>query len=125
MNDFHPHRLLAAGPQDGPLVDPIASAMAPETGLPPYAYPTTNSTTKVGSSGYVYARNLLATRLYRCPVVYCEPYVMNSKDVFARIQAGDYEGTRNINGVERKSIFREYADSIADGLVEYYSKARK
>jgi hypothetical protein len=73
----------------------------------------------------VYARNLLATRLYRCPVVYCEPYVMNSKDVFARIQAGDYEGTRNINGVERKSIFREYADSVAEGLADYCSKARK
>jgi hypothetical protein len=49
---------------------------------------------------------------------------MNSNDVFARIQAGDYEGIRPINGVERKSIFREYADSVADGLVDYYSKAR-
>jgi hypothetical protein len=49
---------------------------------------------------------------------------MNSKDVFARIQAGDYEGTRNINGVERKSIFREYADSVAEGLVDYYRQAR-
>jgi hypothetical protein len=118
-------RLLSrAYDEELPLADTIAAAMARETGLPPYAYPTTNSTTKVGSSGYVYARNLLATRLYRCPVVYCEPYVMNSNDVFARIQAGDFEGTRNINGVERKSIFREYADSVADGLVEYYSKAR-
>jgi N-acetylmuramoyl-L-alanine amidase len=118
-------RLLSrAYDEELPLADAIAVAMARETGLPPYAYPTTNSTTKVGTSGYVYARNLLATRLYRCPVVYCEPYVMNSKDVFARIQAGDYEGTRNINGVERKSIFREYADSVADGLVGYYSKAR-
>ena len=118
-------RLLSrAYDEELPLADTIALAMARETGLPPYAYPTTNSTTKVGTSGYVYARNLLATRLYRCPVVYCEPYVMNSKDVFARIQAGDYEGTRNINGVERKSIFREYADSVAEGLVEYYSKAR-
>jgi len=26
--------------------------------------------------------------------------------------------------VERKSIFREYSDSVTDGLVEYYSKAR-
>ncbi len=108
-----------------PLADTIAPAMARATGLPPYQYPTTNSTTKVGTSGYVYARNLLATRLYRCPVVYCEPYVMNSKDVFARIQAGDYEGTRNVNGTERKSIFREYADSVAKGLVDYYSKARR
>src|SRR5437773_6929607 len=118
-------RLLSrAYDQELPLADAIATAMAKETQLPPYQYPTTNSTTKVGASGYVYARNLLATRLYRCPVVYCEPYVMNSKDAFARIQAGDYEGTRKINGLERKSIFREYADSVADGLVEYYSKAR-
>ena len=49
---------------------------------------------------------------------------MNSNDVFARIQAGDYEGTRNINGVERRSIFGEYADSVAEGLGEYYSKVR-
>jgi hypothetical protein len=118
-------RLLSrAYDEELPLAETIALAMARETGLPAYAYPTTNSTTKVGTSGYVYARNLLATRIYRCPVVYCEPFVMNSKDVFARIEAGDYEGTRNINGVERKSIFREYADSVAEGLVNYYSKAR-
>src|SRR2546421_9210383 len=93
--------------------------------LPPYKYPTTLTTTKVGSTGYVYARNLLATRLYRCPVVYCEPYVMNSRDAFARIQAGDYEGRRNVNGNERRSIFREYADSVVAGLIEYSSKNRK
>jgi hypothetical protein len=108
-----------------PLADTIAGVMAKETQLPPFEYPTTLSTTKVGSTGYVYARNLLANRLYRCPVVYCEPYVMNSREGFDRIQAGDYEGTRNVNGVERKSIFREYAESVRDGLVEYYSKARK
>jgi hypothetical protein len=118
-------RLLSrAYDEELPLADTIAGTMARETQLPPYEYPTTNSTTKVGTSGYVYARNLLATRLYRCPVVYCEPYVMNSSDVFARIQTGDYEGMRNVNGIERKSIFHEYADSVADGLVEYYSKAR-
>jgi len=119
-------RLLSrAYDEELPLADTIGLAIARETGLPPFEYPTTNTTTKAGTSGYVYARNLLATRLYRCPVVYCEPYVMNSKDVFARIEAGDYDGTRNVNGVERKSIFREYADSVAEGLVDYYSKARK
>jgi hypothetical protein len=106
------------------IADTVATSMAKATGLPPYQYPTTLTTTKVGSSGYVYARNLLATRLYRCPVVYCEPYVMNSKDGFARIQAGDYDGTKQVNGVDRKSIFREYADSVAEGLAEYYSKSR-
>ena len=119
-------RLLSrAYDEELPLADTVAASMASATGLSPYEYPTTQTTTKVGSTGYVYARNLLATRLYRCPVVYCEPYVMNSREAFARIQAGDYEGTRNINGVERKSIFREYADSVAEGLSEYYSNARK
>jgi hypothetical protein len=108
-----------------PMADAVGTAMAKATGLPPYQYPTTLTTTKEGTSGYVYARNLLATRLYRCPVVYCEPYVMNSKEVFARVQAGDYEGTREVNGAGRKSIFREYADSVAEGLAEYYRSARK
>ena len=107
-----------------PLAEAVAASMGRETRLPPYEYPTTLTTTKIGSTGYVYARNLLATRLYRCPVLYCEPYVMNSRDVFARIQTGDHEGTRNVNGVERKSIFREYAESVANGLAEYYGKAR-
>lgn len=118
-------RLLSrAYDEELPLADTIAGVMAKETGLAAYQYPTANTVTKVGSTGYVYARNLLATRLYRCPVVYCEPYVMNSRDGFARIQAGDYDGTRNINEVERKSIFREYADSVADGLAQYYRNAR-
>jgi len=107
------------------ISDTVATSMAKATGLPAYQYPTTLTTTKVGSSGYVYARNLLAPRLYRCPVVYCEPYVMNSKDGFARIQAGDYDGTKQINGVDQKSIFREYADSVAEGLAEYYRNARR
>ena len=46
---------------------------------------------------------------------------MNGRAAFARIQAGDYDGRRNFGGVARKSIYREYADSVADGLVKYYS----
>jgi N-acetylmuramoyl-L-alanine amidase len=118
-------RLLSrAYDEELPLADAVAESMAKETQLPAYLYPTAQTTTKVGSTGYVYARNLLATRLYRCPVVYCEPYVMNSRDAFARIQEGDYEGTRRVNGIERKSIFREYADGVVEGLIEYYSRAR-
>jgi N-acetylmuramoyl-L-alanine amidase len=118
-------RLLSrAYDEEVPLADSVAESMAKATGLPAYQYPTTQTTTRVGSSGYVYARNLLATRLYRCPVVYCEPYVMNSQEAFARIQAGDYNGVKEINGIERKSIFREYADSVAEGVAQYYRNAR-
>jgi N-acetylmuramoyl-L-alanine amidase len=119
-------RLLSrAYDEELPLADSVATALAKETQLPAYQYPTTLSTTKVGSTGYVYARNLLATRIYRCPVVYCEPYVMNSNDAFARIEAGDYEGMREINGTQRKSIFREYADGVVEGLTNYYRAVRK
>src|SRR5947207_2685830 len=118
-------RLLSrAYEEELPLADTIAGAMARETALTAYEYPTSNTVTKVGSTGYVYARNLLATRLYRCPVVYCEPYVMNSNDAFARIQAGNYEGAHLVNGAERKSDFREYADGAVCGSPDYYRKAR-
>ena len=119
------HRLLSrAYDEEIKIAEAAALAMAKATGLPAYQY-TTDNVTKVGTSGYVYARNLVATRLYKCPVVYYEPYVMNSNEVFARIQAGDYEGTRPINGVERPSIYREYVDGVVEGLVEYYKTARK
>lgn len=106
------------------IADAAAHGLAGKTGLPAYEY-TKEIVTKVGSSGYVYARNLAATRLFQCPVVYFEPYVMNSVDGFARIQAGDYEGTRLVNGLERPSIYREYVDGVVEGLVEYYKAARK
>ena len=119
------HRLLSRTyDEEIKVADVSATAMAKKTGLPPYEY-TTDNVTRVGTSGYVYARNLVATRLYRCPVVYFEPYVMNSNEVFARIQAGDYEGTRLVNGIERPSIYREYVDGVVEGLVEYYKAARK
>jgi hypothetical protein len=110
--------------EEFPLAENSAAAMAQRTHLPPYEY-TTDNVTKTGSTGYVYLRNLMATRLYHCPVIYFEPYVMNSNDVFWRVQAGDYEGTRNVNGTERPSIFREYADGVVDGLADYYRAARK
>jgi len=84
-------------------------SMAQATGLPAFQYPTTLTTTKVGASGLCLRSKSTGNAALRCPVVIGEPYVMNSKDGFARIEAGDYDGTKEINGVQRKSIFREYA----------------
>lgn len=102
------------------LSEAVASSMARETGLPPYEYTTPNAL-KIGSSPYVWARNLAANRLFQCPVVFIEPYVMNSRPVFDRVQAGDYEGRRFVGGKMQKSIYREYADGIVAGLVAYYT----
>ena len=103
------------------LANVISRKMAAATGLPPYFY-LTGTALRVNANPYVWARNLLANRLFSCPVVYIEPYVMNSRLVFERIQAGDYEGLRDFGGVMRKSIYREYADAVADGLLAYYSR---
>ncbi len=102
----------------------VAASMARITGLPPYRYSGANAKS-VGKSGYVWARNLLANRLYECPVIFIEPYVMNSQEFFARIQAGEYEGYRNFGGVMRKNIFEEYVQSVVDGLSTYFRATRR
>lgn len=102
------------------LTNAIAAKMSAATGLPPYRY-TSDAAIRVNGNPYIWARNLLANRLFHCPVVYVEPYVMNSRSAFARIQEGDYDGLRNIGGAMRRSIFREYADAVADGILAYYS----
>jgi hypothetical protein len=115
--------LSRASPEELELAETLAGTMAKATGLPPYHYKTEN-VTPVGTSGYVYARNLMATRLYRCPTVYLEPYVMNSRAVFVRVKAGDYEGTQKVAGKTQPSIYREYVESVVAGLLEYFKKAR-
>jgi len=103
----------------------IAKAMAEETGLPPYIYTTDNAKPVLSTNRYLYARNLLANRVYHCPVVFLEPYVMNNPGVYQRIASGDYDGKRDIAGTMRKSLIREYADGVAEGLRLYYLQARR
>ena len=108
-------------PEELELAESIAGAMAKATGLPPYRYKTEN-VTAIGANGYVYARNLMATRLYHCPTVYLEPYVMNSREVFARVKAGEYDGKKQVAGKLRLNIFREYVDGVVEGLVQYFKQ---
>ncbi len=102
------------------VTEAVANAMKKATGLPPYIYVGSNAV-KVGTSPYVWGRNLLANRLFECPVIYVEPYVMNSQAVFERVQAGDYTGKKAVGGKMQESIYREYARGIVQGLVDYYS----
>ena len=99
---------------------PMADALVKATGLPPFTYLGANAV-RSGANEYVWARNLLANRLFECPVVYLEPYCMNNEETYARIQAGDYDGEREVAGRMRRSIFREYADGIVAGLRAYFS----
>ena len=110
-------------PEETRIASDVAAAMAEATGLPPFRYGP-GAVREIPGQPYIYARNLLANRLYECPVVFTEPYVMNSRTDFARIQAGDFEGTREIAGKPRPSIFREYADSLTTGLARHFTTHR-
>ena len=107
-----------------PVAEHIAASLAAATGLPPYQYTTPNAI-RVGPNPYIWARDLLANRLYQCPVVYIEPYVMNSKEVWDRVQAGNYSNRRIIDGKLRESIYQEYARAVVAGLASAARDLRK
>lgn len=100
----------------------ISLVFAQRTGLGPVKYGDSSTTRQVmADDPYVVARNLAANREYDGPVVCTEPYFMNNHIVYQRLLAGDYDGTRNFEGKPYTSIFREYADCVAQGLVKAYA----
>lgn len=102
----------------------VAQSMAKETGLPPYKYKTSNAKLLDTNEPYIYARNLLANRIYHCPVIFLEPYVMNNKEFYYRVKLGSYSGFKTINGKKRKSLMDEYTDGVVNGLKKYYIESR-
>lgn len=106
------------------LCDSVARHLATATGLPAYTY-RGNTARTANDNPFLWVRNLLANRVYHCPVIFTEPYVMNNQEVYDRFQAGDYAGEKEIAGKSRRSIFREYAQAVADGLAEAISAGRR
>jgi hypothetical protein len=105
------------------LADVVSKSMRDETRLPAFHYDGTSGMA-VSDNDLVWARNLLANRVFMCPVLFFEPYCMNHREIYARVQEGEYDGLREINGVYRKNIYQEYADGITAGLVRYYRAKR-
>lgn len=104
----------------------VADTFAAMTGLPPYRYPAGSlNALPVNGHPYLWARNLLANRLYDCPVIFLEPYVMNSITDHPRLQAGDYAGLREVAGKAQPSIFREYATALTEALARHYANHRQ
>ena len=104
-----------------PLAGALAEAMVEATALEPYRYGKDNAL-QMDKDGYVWARNLLANRIFDCPVVYLEPWIANSEAVYRWAAAGDYEGYRLIDGEERRSLPAVYADFVLDGLLRYFDE---
>ena len=98
----------------------VGQAMLDALKYPPEAYAGGYFAKHVTSVPSVYARNLIANRLYHGPVIYCEGPYMNARDAYYRIIAGDFLGRRMIQGQSYASIYREYADAVEKGVLEYF-----
>jgi hypothetical protein len=106
-----------------PLATAVAESMARITALPAYVYTRPNAR-HVGTNPYVYARNLLANRLYECPVVYLEPYVMNHELTYRRLLAGHYLGRTLMGGKLTTSAIEDYVRGVVNGLLAHYKTNR-
>jgi N-acetylmuramoyl-L-alanine amidase len=98
----------------------VGQAMLDALKYPPEEYPGTYFAHHLTDVPSVYARDLLANRIYHGPVIYCEGPYMNARDAYYRIIAGDYLGMRTIHGESVPSIYRQYADAVEKGVLEYF-----
>lgn len=100
-----------------PLATSVAEAMAARTGLPAVTY-TGKNASLVSDNPYVWARNLLANRIYDAPVIYLEPWMLNNGSVYAWATLGDYEGEKPIDGEPRPALPAVYAGFVLEGLLK-------
>lgn len=107
------------------VAEAIAREFARGWGWPPENYDGSSTAHRVGGNPYVWSRNLLANRLFNGPTVFVEGPYMNDRDIHARLIAGDYDGEKLINQTSVRSIFREYADWVARGVINHYRLARE
>jgi len=102
------------------VADNVSRSFGSVTNMPAFSYKGPNAL-KVGDVDGVWARNLLANRIYQCPVVFLEPYVANSKETYELIQLGNYDGEKNIGGEMKHSLVEEYAESVFQGLLSSFA----
>jgi len=106
-----------------PLSSFVADSLANVSGLPAFNYGGRNASIQ-DNNPYLWARNLLANRLYVGPVVFLEAYCTNSREAYQRIQMGDFEGFRDIDGRKVQSLYAEYVTGVVEGIVDYYLEGR-
>jgi N-acetylmuramoyl-L-alanine amidase len=118
------HRLFSRiHAEELPLAEAVANGLRASTSLPAYVYTTPNAR-HVGTNAYVYARNLLANRIFQCPVVYLEPFVMNNEETYRRLLNGHFVGRTLIAGRLQTSAIEDYVRGVVKGVLAYYQKNR-
>ena len=102
--------------------DAITRRMLKVAHLPPAKYGREKYQCRVNDNPYLYARNLAASRQYPGPCLILEPFYMNTEWTAERLAAGDYDGIRQLACGPHRSLLREYADALADALIEAYAQ---
>lgn len=100
----------------------IGESIAKNLESPPENYLEWTASNPASDNPYVWSRNLLANRLFNGPTVFIEGPYMNDRTMFYRLIEGDYDGERTIRGKKYRSIFREFAETLAEGIIEYYKE---
>lgn len=111
LDRIYPHEVAAA--------DTIAQQTAKAFRLGPETYKGWKAVQRVGPNPYVYARNLVANRVFRGPVIFVEGPYMNARDAYKWMEAGNYEGKKTFNGRKVENIMKVYAKAVAQGIVDY------
>jgi hypothetical protein len=103
------------------LAESIARQVVKVWNYPPESAkdnPLTMAASPMVRSPYVWSRNLLANRLFAGPVVFVEGPFMDDTHIYQRLIAGDYDGEKEIAGRKYRSIFREYAEIVVQGIID-------
>lgn len=108
--------------EEQPLATVIARELSRATGLPPFSYGKASEVASaVPGTPYVWRRNLLATRMFHCPVVFLEPFVMNNADFVAAVRSADSEWR---TASSNPDIYEQYAYGVYAGILRHYGKAK-
>ncbi|MEM8550420.1 MAG: N-acetylmuramoyl-L-alanine amidase [Verrucomicrobiota bacterium] len=101
------------------LAASLAEGLAASTALAPFTYQSSNAVAVVGEP-YLWGRNLLANRLYACPVIFLEPCVLNSEAVYPSIlKALDNPEAKNIK------LYDAYTQGVIGGLKSLSNSLRE
>lgn len=104
------------------LAKTLAREVARITRLPPFSYGKSSEiASPVQGTPYVWKRNLMATRLFHCPVVFLEPFVMNNEEFVASVRRAksDWMSAR-----PSANVYEQYAYGVYSGILRHYGKYR-
>jgi len=111
-------------PMEGAMGDFITEEILKVAPLRANAYAWTKYTCPINDNPYNNGRNLAMTREFPGPTVLCELFYMNNPWTAARMTAGDFSGTKFIEGAggTYRSIYEDYADAVVNAVRRLFTQ---